>query len=340
MKAFLNGMTASLLLIGSIATAQEIPTGPYHASDSLAVVLEDGPHQEVLGPIVWEPGDFEVTIGPGESGPFGEDAIVSFPSPKPVHEPAEVDVVSADWYIARTADGAVAEAPAVVIVPETDSRRVAGRALGAALRGLHVHALVLHPPGYGKRNVGNVRRDVSQFLVRYRQGIADARRTKDAAAVLPGIRGHRVHLGGISLGGFSAILTESLDNGFDQTFVMLAGGDLYGIVTNGQRDAIKFREGFAAAGYEGQDLKDLLNQLEPLRVADRLEATRTWLITAQFDDVVPPENSLKFAETAQLPADHHITYPTDHYSAALMLPTMAKTLADLVLQLESEQSAN
>ncbi len=57
---------------------------------------------------------------------------------------------------------------------------------------------------------------------------------------------------------------------YHQSFIMLAGGDLYDMFMNGKQDTAKIRNQLAKAGYEGDKLKELLYLVEPTRIAHRL----------------------------------------------------------------------
>ncbi len=320
-----------LALSATIAVRADVAAqGTYSATDTLKAILKEPEHKAVLSPIMWEPGKFEVKVEKPDSAAPGENAMVSFPSPLPMWEQAEADRVALEWFAAQDESGRPVAGPAVVIIPETDSRRIAARTLAMGLRALKVHAFVLQPPGYGRRSAPKLRTNPHQFLPRSRQTVADARRARDAIAALPGMAGAQVHLAGISLGGFLATVTATLDDGYDQTFIMLAGGDLAGVISNGQRDAATFRERFIRAGFTQEQINDQLRMVEPLRVADRLRPESTWLFTGMYDTVVPTKNSDELAAAAHLPADHRIVYPTDHYTAALMLPDAARSIVEKI----------
>jgi hypothetical protein len=112
----------------------------------------------------------------------------------------------------------------------------------------------------------------------------------------------------------------SLDDGYDQVFIVLAGGDLFDVIQHGKKDAKKMREELAAAGYSGDKLKALVAPIEPTRIAHRLDPARTWLYSAQFDTVVPPKNARLLAEAAGLDDTHHIRMLANHYSGVIYLP--------------------
>ena len=322
-----------------------VPSFPVHAEsalistrDTLDVQLDDPVHRDLLGAVVWTPQPFHVVVETAQAEESDADAIVTFPSPLPQHArnanaaAAAMDTAVLEWYQARDAAGQAVAAPAVVVVPETNRRRVAAKMLARAIRERGVHAFVLQPPGYGRRR-GPSDRDVRQLVSRTRQAVADTRRARDAVAALPLLQGQRVFLAGVSLGGFVVTLAAELDHAaFDGLFVLLAGGDLYTIVTTGDRDARKFRQQLEAAGYRDETLRGLLDQIEPLRGADRLDPARTWIYSCTQDTVVPPAATLRLVESAKVPADHHLQFPFGHYTAVFIIPAVVEHMSRQVLQ--------
>jgi len=130
-----------------------------------------------------------------------------------------------------------------------------------------------------------------------------------------------------SLGGFAAATAASLDDAFDQVFLVLTGGDAFAALSNGQADAARLRASMKHAGYEGEKLRALLEPVEPLRVAHRLDPHRTWLFSARQDNVIAPENAEKLAEVIDLPDEHHVRFDGNHYSALVLLPGVVERMA-------------
>ncbi len=133
-----------------------------------------------------------------------------------------------------------------------------------------------------------------------------------------------------SLGGFVVASAASLDRAYQTTFVMLAGGNLYDLVLHGQQDAANFRRDLERAGFQGDALRRLLWQIEPTRVAHRLDPQRTWLYTAEQDQVVPLENALALARAARLNDDHHVRLPGGHYTAIVHFATIVRQVAERI----------
>ena len=168
--------------------------------------------------------------------------------------------------------------------------------------------------------------NVERTLPALQQAIADVRRARDAVVALPVIDRSVVGLQGTSLGGFVTATVAGLDHGYDRVFILLAGGNLQEVVLNGSKDAAKARNKLAAAGVTDEQIKELARQVEPLRLAHRINPAETWLYSGKFDDVVPPRCSLALAKAAHLPDGHHIELPSDHYSGIVYLPQVVQQI--------------
>ena len=270
--------------------------------------------QKMLDQVAWTSEEFAVTW----TAVAGRDyqRLVRFPTPHPSGDERN-DWVSMEWYMPTAkSDAAI---PTVVVIHESGSAMPAGRAIARGIRQMGLNAILLHLPYYGERR-GPQKREMSEFLLTMRQGVADARRAFYAVAALPGVDAQRISLQGTSLGGFVATSAASLDACYFQTFIMLAGGDLHSMILNGKHDTAKLRDQLAKAGYEGDKLRELLDQVEPTRLAHRLPPDRTWLYAALQDDVVPIQNARRLADAIPLEKPHRLELVGGHYTAALWLP--------------------
>jgi predicted peptidase len=196
----------------------------------------------------------------------------------------------------------------------------AGRLFARTLCLKGIHAFLIHLPHYGARRSKEFRRDGSQVLKTMQQAIADVRRARDAIVVLPNIDTRHIGIQGTSLGGFVAATSASLDRCFTTVFIVLAGGDLYGMILNGKKDTAKVRQLLAEAGYTDDKLKSLVSPIEPTRLAHRLDPEQTWLYSAEQDTVVPIENAIILAKSAKLDKQHHIKLIGNHYSVIVHFP--------------------
>ena len=77
-------------------------------------------------------------------------------------------------------------------------------------------------------------------------------------------------------------------------------------------------------------MKALFDQVEPLKLAHRLDPERTWMYTANLDQVVPPQHAEKLATAAHLSPKHHFHLWADHYTGIIYLPGVVETIAKKV----------
>jgi dienelactone hydrolase len=292
----------------------------FEAADSLSVEPPDASAdaQACLAGLCWTPGRFTVRIDePWKEG----ELCVSFPSPRPLGHDAN-DAVAMEWYVARDTAGEPRRAPACVVVHESGRGMDVGRLIARSLNAHGIHTFLIHLPWYGRRQPETGKPTMEMILPALTQGLADVRRARDAVASLPVVDAGRIAVQGTSLGGFVTATAAGLDRGFDRTFILLAGGDLAGIVKHGRKDAAEFREELAAAGMTEERIAEVLGAIEPLRVAHRLAPDRTWLYSGLFDEVVPQQHSQRLAEAAGLADDHHLRLHATHYSGMIYLPVV------------------
>jgi dienelactone hydrolase len=294
----------------------------FTAADTLACGEETNEDaKECLANLSWQPTKFTVRLEAADRG--CGDYLIRFPSPRPIGDSTN-DLVAMEWYAARDGQNAIRRAPAIVVVHESGSRMTVGRMLARGFGGQGLHAFLVQLPGYGARRAGETRLD--RALPAMKQGIADVRRARDVVVALPVVDPSVVGLQGTSLGGFVTATVAGLDDGYDRVFILLAGGNLRDVVLNGAQDARKAREKLLKAGVTVEQIKEVLRQVEPIRLAHRVDPATTWLYSGKFDDVVPPRCSLALAEAAHLPEGHHIELSANHYSGIVYLPQVVEQI--------------
>lgn len=323
----------ALLMTAAASVADEsspsglsLPVGqPFSARDSLqSPADENADAQECLNGLCWQPASFVVHCTPAH--PKGGDAAVVFPSARPAGIPQN-DSVNVEWYAVTRTDGSLLTAPAMVVVHESGRGMTVGRMISRGLRDRGIHAFMVQLPFYGQRRPAATSVEQQEFRVVMEQGIADIRRARDAVAVLPGVDANRVSLQGTSLGGFVAATAAGIDGAFQNVFVLLAGGDLPGLIATGERETAQLKALLARQGFTGPRLHELLNRFEPNRLAHRIRSERLWLYTATFDTTVPPVHAESFARAAALSDSHHIHMPATHYSGVIFLPLVLDQIA-------------
>ena len=318
-----------LLHVPVCSQPPEFPIGgSFESRDTLAKPRDSKADAvECLRNLQWLNAEFTVRISNAEE--TDADAIVRFPSSRPgPHETAN-DVVL-EWFAAKDESGTPITAPGVVVVHESGRAMTVGRLIARRLRLRRVHTFMIQLPYYGLRKPKGVSIDKLSFADVMKQGIGDIRRSYDAVRVLPLVNSERIALQGTSLGGFLAASASGIDRVWNQTFILLAGGDLPKLLMTGKKETAQLRERLERQGFEGKKLEDLLYQFEPNRLAHRIPASRLWLFSAKYDTTVPPAHADSFAAAASLPEDHHIRLPATHYSGVILLPAVLDRIASKV----------
>lgn len=325
----LKSLIVLIWLISSLATAKEASTpslavgSTFEASDTLACDDDaNADAKDCLTTIGWKPSKFTVRLEAAEPG--CGDFLVRFPSAKPIGN-EQNDLVAMEWFAPHDDDNKIRTARAMVVIHESGDRMTVGRVIARGLSGQGLHAFLVNLPGYGPRRVPEVAKS-ENILAAMQQGIADARRARDAVAVLPMVDHSLIGIQGTSLGGFVTATVAGLDHGYDRVFILLAGGNIEDVIMNGTKDAAKARQKLAAAGISEVRVKQLAHGIEPLRLAHRIRPEDTWLYSGKYDEVVPPRCSKALAVAAHLPDGHHIEMPCNHYSGAVYLPQVVEQM--------------
>ncbi len=306
------------------------PKSSFDAKDTLNIGVEQiADARDCLDALKWTPAGFTVRIEAAQKD--CGDWLVRFPSAKPCGDSIN-DEVAMEWYQARNKSGEPIDAPAAVIVHESGSGMTVGRLVARSLRSKGIHTFMMQLPYYGVRRPPQGRPTGTNLVGALQQGISDARRAKDAVAVMPLVDESRISLQGTSLGGFVTATAAGLDHGYHRVFVLLAGGDLYGTLMSGKKDAEKVRAELMKAGLGEDNVRQMLNTIEPLRLAHRFDPNRIWLFSGKYDDVVPPKSTKLLAEAAHLDASHHIEMLANHYSGILFMPIVTQLMHDIMVE--------
>ena len=326
--------TAFLCTCVTVADAGEVAEAVFQARDTPITTSEETPEMRVvLDRVSWEPAAFEVrcTATPG----LKYDALVRFETPLPCGK-RWIDRVVMRWYAARGEDGEAVEAPAVLMVHTLQPQMLIADQMAQSFAKRGLHTFVLQLPGYGERWEGGGIFPAVTALVHGRQAVADCLRARDAIASLPNIKPGPIALQGTSMGGFVAATVGGIETSFDPVVLLISGGDCYGALVHGKHDAMFLNQALLREGYVGQGLRDLLEPVEPLRVAHRLDPARTWLITARDDITIPRASSDALAEAIGLDDEHRLWLNTNHYTMLVMLPGLSQRMADIILDNQAD----
>ncbi len=309
-------------------------------TDTACFALRDGDVKavaEALETLAWEPGAFDVDAQPGDGD---ADAILSFPTARPAGD-AAMDTVRLRWFAPRGADAAddADAGPAVLLIHSLHPDMPIGLGLARGLRAKGIHAFLLELPGYGARVPTPAKMTGVTPLEESRMAVADVRRAYDVIASRAGVDPSRVVLQGTSLGSYFAAAAAGLDDCFATTILLLSGGNGVDILENGQKDAYHVRGALRHYGYDTHaKLTALIDPVEPLRLAPRLDPATTWMVNAKDDTVVPADNAQALAAAIGLDEDHHLWMPGNHYTSFILLPGVLDLMARQTLALPAGQA--
>jgi len=259
-----------------------------------------------------------------ESGSFVVHAL-EFPSP--YVSPVEGNNrVHCEYFLS----GAEGRRPAVIVLHILDGSFTVARIICQSLSGQGIHALMLKMPYYGERRPADEARlrkmtDNPEILVDgVTQAIMDVRRAARWLGTRAEVEPNRIGLCGVSLGGFVAASAAGVDGHFPRVAVVLAGGDLAGLLMGQAKEVTKIRRYIEEGQWTLPRLKELLHPIDPLTYASRLKAADVLMINALDDKVVPPASARKLASAS---GARIRWYKASHYSMVLFLPAALKELS-------------
>lgn len=331
-------LMAMLLQTSHVVAADAKTSKVFATSDSFIDPTDANEAAQLrLDWVKWKPAKFEVTcVAPAREGTLathaaegGYDALVYFPSPHPTGEQAN-DTVVMEWYAPRDEQRQVKRGPAMVVLHILAGQMVVARMFARAFAQRGIHAFVLHMPHYGLRKVGGKRPNAKVLLAGVREAVADARRARDVINVLPNIQRDAIGIQGTSLGGFICTATASLDNSFKPIFPTLAGGNLQTLFRDGQKEVASIKAHLKKEGITQDQLKAMLEQLEPNTLAHRIDAKCTWMFNAEQDEVIPAANAHALAKAIGLAKERHTWMSGGHVSCIIHLPVIVESMAEKI----------
>lgn len=343
----LAGFFRAMLLLATFATLTPATPAPlafaqkklqtYQATDTLNLpTATSAPLTTLYNNLRYPNQTFTLRLVPSGPTPFTTtDAPILLRFPSPHTQTAKAaNTVTLEYFPATTPVNPTPQAPAVLVLHSVFPRMSIGRAVARALAQRGIHAFMMHAPGFGLRDIPGPRIS-TDFFTRQTIAVADARRAYDAIAALPQIDPTDIAILGVSLGAFVATHTAALDDTpvFANNFLILAGADLYTVITEGQRDAAHIRRSLLIAGIQDEKLRGLCDPLDPARVGPRLNPATTYLYSAKLDTVVPPKNAQALADAINFTdhPDHHTWLDADHYTTGLHIPWIVQHVANIIL---------
>ena len=179
---------------------------------------------------------------------------------------------------------------AVLLLHSLERGMLATQMIAMQLSQRGFDAYLMELPGYGGRADQWEATGVRAVLDNV-QAVADARRARDVIAAIHPDEPTPVSIVGLSLGSYPAATAAAIDGAFDRVVLILGGGDPLRSLLEGQHDASALHQELQWAGFTDDDLAELANDTTPLAVASRLNAGRTYLVTARDDTVAPASST-------------------------------------------------
>ena len=248
---------------------------------------------------------------------------LEFPSPVETADPLN-NTVHAD-YFRPAGDGPF---PGVVVLHILGGDFALSRYLAARLADRGVAALFVRLPFYGERRPpgagGFMTADVERSLGAMRQGILDVRRASAWLASRREVDPGRLGVAGVSLGGIVSATAASVDPEIRSAALLLAGGGLADVLWK-MPEAARYRKLWLESGRTKADLRALVEPVDPLTHADRLQEKRILMINGRVDEVIPPASATALWERAGRPEIEWLD--CGHYSAAgFLLPAIRRVV--------------
>lgn len=250
----------------------------------------------------------------------------SFPSPLTTEVP-ENNTVYCEYYVSNS----TGKRPAVIVLDILEGSLTVSRIVAHALASGGVDAAIMTLPHFGLRRsqdpdrYDNAFENLDLWVNSVRQAVMDVRRTAAFLAAREDTDAARIGLCGTSLGGFISALAAGVDGQFPRVGLVLAGGDLATVFTTDAREVRSVRREMETKGITVDELKKLIESIEPLTFADRLKGTKLLMINGQIDPIVPPGCAEKLAQSAGARIDW---YNCDHYGMVrYILPVITKVSA-------------
>ena len=213
--------------------------------------------------------------------------------------------------------------PAVIILDILDGSLIIPRILAHTLATSGIDACIMIMPHYGPRRATQGpdlidMTETPEILIKsVQQAVTDIRRTARFCAALPQVDPDRIGLTGTSLGGIIASLAAGVDGAFPRVVTVIAAADLTTILTTNAAEVAPIKDEFRRRHLNLKQVRALVEPIEPLNFADRLENTNLLMINASADRIIPARCARQFARTSGAQIRW---FKTDHYGMAQNLP--------------------
>ena len=156
----------------------------------------------------------------------------------------------------------------------------------------------------------------------FRQTVLDNRQVLDYLVTRPEVDPNRLGCLGLSIGGLKASLLAAVDPRIKCAVLGLAGGSIADITMHSREERLKnYIDELQAKGVPSEMIHTELQekvQTDPLRLAPYLDAGRTLLFLAAFDQVVPAWTGKQLRRAMGEPKTVYLL--AGHYTSYLFLP--------------------
>ena len=156
-----------------------------------------------------------------------------------------------------------------------------------------------------------------------RQIVFDHKQAIDWIESRPELDASRIGVFGVSMGGIKSALISALDQRIAASVIALAGGDIPYILTHTDEENIK-KEREAVLAEKGITIEELQQELsnqiecDPINYAQYIDASKTLMILAVFDNTVPFHKGVELKEKIGDPETIYLF--SGHHSSIIYLP--------------------
>ena len=275
---------------------------------------------------------FDYSLQLDRATPFYKVYKMSFSAP--VKGKALFGDVSGFYYVPADFKRDSKPRPGVVCLHISGGNGALTNMICAHLASNGIPAMMCHFPMFADRRQAGSRSSILRSLNGCRifgqallESPLDARRTVDIMLSRPEINPKEVNMLGTSLGGIIAATAAGNDPRINKVALLLAGGDLLGIIYNASRETKKICDALEKASPEDSKfLESVLNKIDPLSNTKELQklAKRNHLmmINASNDQVIPPVYSQKLVKACGLAGRNIVLPGQGHYTAIASLPKL------------------
>ena len=175
-----------------------------------------------------------------------------------------------------------------------------------------------------------------------RGALLDARRLLDYLETRPDVDTERIGTVGISLGSILACLLQGTDPRVRAGVYIMSGGDIAAILGDSTEVPVRIfrentmkRDGLASEVEFVARMRPLIDPLDPLRIAARIEPHTVLFMNARLDRVIRPRHAMKLwyalgkPERVELPFGHYQLLPFFWWSMARGADHLERVFAEV-----------